>query len=61
MRLVAAHGLGCAHLALGEAGADHVDAVECRLGGDLLLADREVEAGIFDDEFEVLGDLVRTR
>src|SRR6266496_2389416 len=57
-RLVAAHSLGCAHLLLREAGADHVDAIERRLGGDLLLTQREVEAGILDREFEVLGDLV---
>ena len=57
-RFVASHRLGAAHLLLHETGPYDIDPVECGLGGDHLIAQRKLEAVIFDGELEVLGDLV---
>lgn len=42
----------------GKAGADHIDAVKARLGGDVVVLAREGEVGVRDGEREVLGHLV---
>src|SRR5262249_34906999 len=53
---VGADDLGRFEFAVGDAGAEQVDAVEGRLGRDLVLLAREDEAGIGDLELEVLSD-----
>ena len=57
-RLVAAHRLGAVHLFFGHAGADDVDAIERRFGGDLFSKSMEGEADVLDSEGEELGHLV---
>ena len=47
-----------AHPLHGETGAEDIDTIECSFGCDLVRVDFEVKAGRFDDELEVLGDLV---
>ena len=57
-RLVAAHRLGGVHLFFGHTGADDVDAIESRFGGNLLGESMEREAALFDGNGEELGHLV---
>ena len=47
-----------AHLGLGDGGADHIEAVERRFGGDALFIDAEGEGRMLDIEIEVLFHLV---
>ena len=56
--LVVEHSLLGAHVGFGDAGADHVETIECGLGGDTLVVDGVHERAVLDIEVEVLGDLV---
>src|SRR5437899_2415327 len=53
---VGADDVGCWKLACDDAGAQHVDAVECGLGADLFLFTLEGETAVADRELEVLAD-----
>ena len=53
--LVGADDIGCGEFALGDAGAEHVDAVERGLGGDLVLLALEAEGGVADLDLEMLA------
>ena len=53
--LIAAHGLLGGYPLLGETRAEDIDPIKCRLGGDSVRVDVEVEASIFDGEPHVLG------
>lgn len=55
---VAAHRLGRAHLLLRRAGADDIEPIEGRFGGDLLIQPLERKAALLDVEREVLTDFV---
>jgi hypothetical protein len=55
--LVGPHGRGGIALSWRQVGAQHVDAIQCRLGGDRFVVARETEALVGDRDVEVLGDL----
>jgi len=52
--LVVQHGGLRAHVRFRNAGADHIEAVERRLGRDARLVDAESEGGVLNIEMEVL-------
>src|SRR4051812_26064324 len=59
-RLVVADRIVGGHVTLFDTGANDVETIERGFLGDLVVAQREVEAGLADRQLEVLGDLLNT-